>query len=111
MSGEEQSRTTDNHRDPRSGRCFRRLRNQQIGRRGDRDQAAGFPTDATENAVQASLLTAGYTGNNNLVATLESEISLRAHANGRYVDAGLHRVRGSCTKTGSSSTSARTWHT
>jgi non-reducing end alpha-L-arabinofuranosidase len=48
---------------------------------------AGFPTDATENAVQASLTTAGYTGNSTLYATSESVISLRAHANGRYVDA------------------------
>jgi hypothetical protein len=48
---------------------------------------AGFPTDATENAVQAALTTAGYSGNNALVATTQSVISLRAHANGDYVDA------------------------
>ena len=48
---------------------------------------AGFPTDATENAVQASLATAGYGNNSTLYATSESVISLRAHANGKYVDA------------------------
>ena len=48
---------------------------------------AGFPTDATENAVQASLATAGYGGNSTLFATSESVISLRAHANNKYVDA------------------------
>ena len=48
---------------------------------------AGFPTDATENAVQASLVTAGYSGNTTLFPTTESVISLRAHANGHYVDA------------------------
>ena len=48
---------------------------------------AGFPADATENAVQASLAGAGYGGNNTLYATSESVISLRAHANGKYVDA------------------------
>ena len=48
---------------------------------------AGFPTDATENAVQTSLATAGYSGNTTLFSTTESEISLRAHANGHYVDA------------------------
>ena len=48
---------------------------------------AGFPTDATENAVQASLVTAGYSGNTTLFPTTESVISLRAHANNKYVDA------------------------
>jgi hypothetical protein len=48
---------------------------------------SGFPTDATENAVQASLATAGYSGNTTLFPTTESVISLRAHANGQYVDA------------------------
>jgi hypothetical protein len=48
---------------------------------------AGFPTDATENAVQSSLAAAGYSGNNALVATTQSVVSLRAHANGDYVDA------------------------
>ncbi len=47
----------------------------------------GFPTDATENAVQASLSTAGYSNNSTLYATSESVISLRAHANNKYVDA------------------------
>ena len=48
---------------------------------------AGFPTDATENAVQASLATAGYSGNTALFPTTQSVISLRAHANSKYVDA------------------------
>jgi hypothetical protein len=48
---------------------------------------AGFPTDATENAVQASLATAGYSGNTTLFPTTESVVSLRAHANNKYVDA------------------------
>ena len=48
---------------------------------------AGFPTDATENAVQASLTTAGYSGNATLFPTTQSVISLRAHANNNYVDA------------------------
>ena len=48
---------------------------------------AGFPTDATENAVQASLAAAAYGNNSTLFATSESVISLRAHANNRYVDA------------------------
>jgi hypothetical protein len=48
---------------------------------------SGFPTDATENAVQASLATAGYSGNTALFPTTESVISLRAHANSKYVDA------------------------
>jgi hypothetical protein len=48
---------------------------------------SGFPTDATENAVQASLVTAGYSGNSTLYGTSESVISLRAHANSKYVDA------------------------
>jgi hypothetical protein len=48
---------------------------------------AGFPTDATENAVQASLATAGYSGNTALFPTTESVVSLRAHANSKYVDA------------------------
>ena len=47
---------------------------------------AGFPTDATENAVQASLAAAGYGNNSTLYATSESVVSLRAHANGKYVD-------------------------
>jgi len=47
----------------------------------------GVPTDATENAVQASLATVGYGNNSTLYATSESVISLRAHANGKYVDA------------------------
>src|SRR6201992_132218 len=47
----------------------------------------GFPSDATENAVQASLATAGYSGHNTRVATTQSEVSLRAHANNEYVDA------------------------
>jgi hypothetical protein len=48
---------------------------------------AGFPTDATENAVQASLATAGYSGNTALFPTTESVISLRSHADNKYVDA------------------------
>ena len=48
---------------------------------------AGFPTDATENTVQASLATAGYSGNTALFPTTESVISLRAHANGDFVTA------------------------
>ena len=48
---------------------------------------AGYPTDATENAVQATLAAAGYSDNTTLFPTSESVISLRAHANGKYVDA------------------------
>ncbi|HEX4833608.1 MAG TPA: arabinofuranosidase catalytic domain-containing protein [Trebonia sp.] len=48
---------------------------------------AGFPSDATENAVQASIVAAGYAGNTTDVPTTESVVSLRAHANNDYVDA------------------------
>jgi hypothetical protein len=48
---------------------------------------AGFPSDATENAVQANLVAAGYANNVTDVPTTASVISLKAHANGDYVDA------------------------
>jgi non-reducing end alpha-L-arabinofuranosidase len=49
---------------------------------------AGFPSDATENSVQANIVAAGYTNNNTTFPpTTESVISLHAHANGKYVDA------------------------
>ena len=48
---------------------------------------AGFPSDATENAVQASLVTAGYADNVTGVPATASVVSLKAHANGKYVDA------------------------
>lgn len=48
---------------------------------------AGYPSDATENAVQANVVAAGYTGNNTAFSTSVSVISLKAHANGKYVDA------------------------
>jgi non-reducing end alpha-L-arabinofuranosidase len=48
---------------------------------------AGFPSDATENAVQAGLVSAGYANNVTDVPTTASVVSLKAHANGDYVDA------------------------
>jgi hypothetical protein len=48
---------------------------------------SGFPTDATENAVQAGVVAAGYANNTTFVPTTESVVSLKAHANGDYVDA------------------------
>ena len=49
---------------------------------------AGFPSDATENAVQANITAAGYANNTTVFPpTIESVISLKAHANGKYVDA------------------------
>jgi non-reducing end alpha-L-arabinofuranosidase len=48
---------------------------------------AGFPSDATENAVQANITAAGYTNNTKWVPTTASVVSLKAHANGDYVDA------------------------
>ena len=48
---------------------------------------AGYPSDATENAVQASLVAAGYADNVTDVPTTASVVSLKAHANGEYVDA------------------------
>jgi hypothetical protein len=48
---------------------------------------AGYPSDATENAVQASITAAGYTNNNAVFAPTAQVISLKAHANGNYVDA------------------------
>jgi non-reducing end alpha-L-arabinofuranosidase len=48
---------------------------------------AGYPSDATENAVQASLVAAGYAANVTGVPTTASVVSLKAHANGDYVDA------------------------
>jgi hypothetical protein len=47
---------------------------------------SGFPSDATENAVQTSITAAGYADNVTDVPTTESVISLHAHANGDYVD-------------------------
>ena len=48
---------------------------------------AGFPSDATENAVQASIVAAGYANNTTAFSTSVSVVSLKAHANGNYVDA------------------------
>ena len=48
---------------------------------------AGFPSDATENAVQAGIVAAGYANNNTSFSSSESVVSLKAHANGDYVDA------------------------
>ncbi len=48
---------------------------------------AGYPSDATENAVQASLVAAGYSDNVTDDQPSESVVSLKAHANGDYVDA------------------------
>jgi hypothetical protein len=48
---------------------------------------AGFPSDATENAVQANLVAAGYAHNVTGVPTTASVVSLRARANSDYVDA------------------------
>lgn len=47
---------------------------------------SGYPADATENAVQASIVAAGY-ANNTFIPPTESIVSLKAHANGNYVDA------------------------
>ena len=47
---------------------------------------AGFPSDATENAVQAAVAAAGYSDNTALFPTTESVVSLRARATGNYVD-------------------------
>ena len=48
---------------------------------------AGFPSDATENAVQAAIVAAGYNNNTTTFSTSYSVVSLKAHANGKYVDA------------------------
>ncbi|HWG25040.1 arabinofuranosidase catalytic domain-containing protein [Actinospica sp.] len=48
---------------------------------------SGFPSDATENAVQASITDAGYADNNAVFSPTASVISLKAHADGDYVDA------------------------
>ena len=48
---------------------------------------SGFPSDATENAVQANITAAGYANNTTFVPTTESVVSLKAHANGEYVNA------------------------
>ena len=48
---------------------------------------AGYPSDATENAVQAGIVAAGYANNNTLFPTTAQVVSLKAHANGDYVDA------------------------
>ncbi|HEX4791643.1 MAG TPA: arabinofuranosidase catalytic domain-containing protein [Actinospica sp.] len=48
---------------------------------------SGFPTDATENAVQANVVAAGYANNTTDVKTTASMVSLKAHADGDYVDA------------------------
>ncbi|SFE18189.1 Alpha-L-arabinofuranosidase B, catalytic [Actinacidiphila alni] len=48
----------------------------------------GFPSDATENAVQANITAAGYADNTTTFPPpTTSVISLKAHANGKYVDA------------------------
>jgi hypothetical protein len=48
---------------------------------------AGFPSDATENAVQANMVAAGYANNTTTFKTSTSVVSFKAHANGKYVDA------------------------
>jgi hypothetical protein len=48
---------------------------------------AGFPSDATENAVQTNLASASYADNTTTFTTSTSVVSFRAHANGKYVDA------------------------
>ncbi|HEX4724277.1 MAG TPA: arabinofuranosidase catalytic domain-containing protein [Pseudonocardiaceae bacterium] len=48
---------------------------------------AGFPSDTTENAVQANLVAAGYGNNTTTFRTSTSVVSFRAHANGKFVDA------------------------
>ena len=48
---------------------------------------AGFPSDSTENAVQSNLVAAGYADNFTFVPTTASVVSLKAHADGKYVDA------------------------
>lgn len=48
---------------------------------------AGFPSDATESAVQADLVAAGYANNTTTFHRSTSVVSFRAHANGKYVDA------------------------
>jgi hypothetical protein len=48
---------------------------------------AGLPSDATDNAVQANLVAAGYANNNTTFRTSTSVVSFRAHANGKFVDA------------------------
>jgi non-reducing end alpha-L-arabinofuranosidase len=48
---------------------------------------AGFPSDTTENAVQANLAAAGYANNTTTFKTSTSVVSFRAHANGKFVDA------------------------
>ena len=48
---------------------------------------AGFPSDATETAVQASIVAAGYANNTTAFSTSVSVVSLKAHANGNYVAA------------------------
>ncbi len=48
---------------------------------------AGLPSDATENAVQANLVAAGYANNTTTFKTSTSVVSFRAHANGKFVDA------------------------
>jgi non-reducing end alpha-L-arabinofuranosidase len=48
---------------------------------------AGYPSDATENAVQAGLVTAGYANNVTGVPATASVVSLKSHANQKYVDA------------------------
>ena len=48
---------------------------------------AGFPSDSTESAVQANIVAAGYANNTTTFSTSASVVSLKAHANGKYVDA------------------------
>src|ERR1700761_3139723 len=45
---------------------------------------AGLPSDATENAVQANMVAAGYADNTTTFTTSTSVVSFRAHANGKY---------------------------
>ena len=48
---------------------------------------AGYPSDATENAVQGSITAAGYANNTTKFSTSVSVVSFKAHANSKYVDA------------------------
>ena len=47
---------------------------------------SGYPSDVTENAVQANIAAAGYANNTTGVLSTASMVSLRARANGKYVN-------------------------
>ncbi|MBR7837791.1 xylan 1,4-beta-xylosidase [Actinospica durhamensis] len=48
---------------------------------------AGYPSDVTENSIQANVVAAGYANNTTYVPSTEQVVSLKAHADGDYVDA------------------------